>query len=438
MLELHVKSYSIDTRTLKPGDIFVAIRGLQSDGHDFVAEAFSKGASQAIVRSDYPGQESNLIRVLDPLQELQDRAHRHLLSMPAKRVALTGSSGKTTTKEILATLCQACLSTEAVWLNEGNLNNHLGLPLSALKVEPHHKIAILEMGMNHFGEIACLAKIAKPQIGLITNMGSAHAGNMGGVEGVAKAKAELFEALEENDIGVVNADDPRCVREAERKLRAQVLTFGHSALADLRILDYQSPTFSYKGEIASAKLSLLGDHNVQNAAGALAVAVALGLDFKTAVQSLERLQPTRGRLAPLTLSTGSLLLDDTYNANSESMEAGISVLGSFHDRRRIAVLGDMGELGGVAAERHHAIGAACTQKGIDWIFACGEHAKHYGEGAFEAGFNMQHFVWAKDSVQIAEKLIDFVEPNDAIWIKGSRFMKMERVIERLLQINSVL
>lgn len=428
-----MKSYSIDTRTLKPGDIFVAIKGEQFDGHDFVEEAFQKGASQAIVREDYTWNRPNLTRVPDTLKALQDLAHKHLLKMPAKRVALTGSAGKTTTKELIAAALRACLSDDAVFVSSGNQNNHLGLPLTALKVTPEHQIAVFEMGMNHFGEIARLCEIAEPQIGLITNIGSAHAGNLGGPEGIAKAKAELFEALSEDNVGIINADDPRCVREAELKLKSKKISFGRAASADIRILDYDKPTFAYQNQSITINFPLLGYHNVQNAAGALAVAIALGLDFKQAALGLETIKPVKGRLQQHALKNGAILLDDTYNANAESMEAGLAVLASFTDRRKVAVLGDMGELGEFAEDKHHGIGAACVQKGVDLLFACGSHAKHYGEGAFEAGFSMENFFWAPDSPALGKLVAAKMQPNDAIWVKGSRFMKMEQAVDAILK-----
>lgn len=431
--KLPMKSYSIDTRTLKTGDIFVAIVGENRDGHDFVSEAFKQGASAAIVQNNYSGNEKNLIRVPDTLKALQDLAHEHLIRMPAKRVALTGSSGKTTTRELITAVLKACLGEEAVFSSSGNLNNHLGVPLMALQVRPEHQVAIFEMGMNHFGEIARLAEIVRPQVGLITMIGSAHAGNLGGPEGVAKAKAEIFEALGPEDIGIVNADDPRCVREAGSKLKGRKISFGGASWADVRILDYAAPTFSYQNQTASPKFPLLGAHNVQNAAGALAVAVALGLDFEKAASGLSTVSSHKGRLMQKNLKNGAILIDDTYNANPESMEAGLNVLVSFPGKRYVAVLGDMGELGDLAPNKHHAIGAACAQKGVNLLFACGAHAKHYGEGAFEAGLPPKSFIWAPDSASLGTLAAAQIEPNDVIWVKGSRFMKMEHAVDTIIK-----
>lgn len=429
-----MNTYSIDTRTLKPGDIYIALQGENHDGHDFIEEAFQKGASQAIVNQDYQDKNNlNLIRVPDTLQALQNIAHEHLMKMPAKRVGLTGSSGKTTTKELIAAALRACLGEKAVFVSSGNQNNHIGLPLSALKVRPEHQVAVFEMGMNHFGEIALLAKIAQPHIGLITNIGSAHAGNLGGVEGIAKAKAELFEALSPQDIGIINVDDPRCVREAKQKLKARPISFGQAANTDIRITDDQVPCFSYQNQAISIHFPLLGHHNIQNAAAALAVAVALKLDFKTAALGLEQVQAIKGRLQKQTLRNGAILLDDTYNSNPDSMKAGLEVLASFKNRRKLAVLGDMAELGEAAPEQHLVIGTACAQKGVDLLFACGTLAKHYGEGACQAGLAPEHFVWASDSEALGQLVTAQIQPNDLIWVKGSRVMKMEKAVDKILK-----
>ncbi|MES2504193.1 MAG: UDP-N-acetylmuramoyl-tripeptide--D-alanyl-D-alanine ligase [Myxococcota bacterium] len=426
-----MKSYCFDTRILVPGDIFVAIHSEKRDGHDFVAEAYQKGASAAIVHEGYPGSEPDLIRVPDPLRAFQNLAHEHLLSMPARRVALTGSSGKTSTKNLIVAAIKACLGESATFATHGNFNNHLGVPLMAFQVTPKHQVAVFEMGMSHFGEIARLAEIVEPQVGLITNIGSAHGGVLGGPDGVAKAKAELFEALGPEHIGVVNADDPRCMREANIKLHARPIYFGQASWADVRILDFDRPTFCYKDHLVSVDLPLLGHHNVHNAAAALAVVVALNLDFETAAAGLEQVEMAPGRLNKKVLENGAIILDDTYNANPESMEAGLSVLASFQNKRRIAVLGDMAGLGESTESRHHAVGAACAQKGVDLLFACGPNAKHYAEGAFEAGLPIENFTWAEDSQKLGTLVRQVLDTNDVIWVKGSRIMAMEQAVENI-------
>lgn len=435
---------SIDTRTLCPGDAFFALKGENFDGHDYIETAFKNGASTAVVRSDYqvPSglSEQNFIFVADTLKALQDLAKLHLKKMPAKRIALTGSSGKTTTKELIRCALSACLGEEAVIANTGNLNNHIGVPLSALKVRPNHKVAIFELGMSHFGEIATLAQIITPHLGLITNIGTAHSGNLGGPEGVAKAKMELFENLAKDAIAIVNVDDPRCVRDASSKVHSQRLNFGRAQWADLRLKSVETidPThmrlcFSFQSRELTIELPMPGIHNALNATAALAVVCALGYDFETAARGIQAVKAVKGRLVHHRLRSGAILIDDTYNANPESMEAGLNVLASYLEApRRIAVLGEMAELGEKALGLHRSIGALLTQKKVSMLFTCGQNAVGYTEGAIAEGFDESQIVWAEDSEALAQKVCQIVQSSDVIFVKGSRITKMEKVVEKLL------
>jgi UDP-N-acetylmuramoyl-tripeptide--D-alanyl-D-alanine ligase len=371
---------------------------------------------------------------------LQNFAKAHLKALTAKRIALTGSSGKTTTKELIRCALAACLSDEAVIASGGNLNNHIGVPLSALKVRPEHKAAIFEMGMNHFGEIATLTRIVSPDVGLIINIGSAHSGNLGGAEGVAKAKAELFENMSPHAIAVVNVDDPRCVREAESKVHGRRINFGRAHWADLRLKQveaidatHQRLVFAYKNRQVEAVLPMPGFHNALNACAALAVACALSLDLETAAKGLQNMKAVKGRLRVHELKNEVTLIDDTYNANPESMEAGLTVLASYPEtRRRVAVLGGMGELGDKTPGHHRSIGALVAQKKIDALFTCGESAIAYAEGAIAQGFDRSQIVWAENSEALAAIVADKVKANDVIFVKGSRTTSMEKVVEKLL------
>lgn len=439
---------SIDTRTLSEGDVFFAIKGENLDGHDFISDAFAKGASSAVVKSDYEIPSALLDRqfqkVDDPLAELQKRAKAHLKKMPAIRIALTGSSGKTTTKELIRCALGACLGKDAVIANAGNFNNHVGVPLSAFKVLPTHKAAVFELGMNHFGEIAELTKIVNPHIGLITNIGTAHSGNLGGPDGVAKAKSELFENMGRDATAVVNVDDPRCVRDAASKVQSKRFNFGKAQWADLRLkhIETLGPTlmrlgFAYQDQSVEIELPMPGAHNALNAAAALAVACSMGLDFKTAAMGLQDIKGVKGRLAHHQLRDGIVVIDDTYNANPESMEAGLNVLASHMEApRRVAVLGDMAELGAKAPGLHRSIGALLLQKKVNLLFACGPNALGYAEGAIAEGFDESKIVWAQDSETLAPKVCQMIEANDVVFVKGSRSTKMEKVVEKLLNLNA--
>ncbi len=450
----HFSGISINSKTIKPEEIFIALQGERFNGHQFIEEAFQKGCTLAIVSHDYQPPASStpqaFLFVDDTLKALHDLSRNYLQSLPAKRIALTGSSGKTTTKELIRHVLSAVLGKEAVFASSGNQNNHFGVPLSAFAVTKKHQIAILEMGMNHFGEIATLARIVQPNIGLITNMGMAHSGNLGGPDGVAKAKAELYEALTKNDIAVVNADDPRCLREANAKVKGKKITFGKVPWADIRIesieptwgkADTQQSnslgmhvTMVFQNQKETAWLPLIGTHNAQNAAAAVAVATALDLDFKAAMQGLSSMQAVHGRLETHTIFNGALLIDDTYNANPESMEAGLSALSTWKNHRHVAILGEMAELGENAYSIHRTLGAACVQKNVDCLFACGPNAKAYGEGAIAAGLPKECFFWAKNSAEIAEMAASQIKNNDVILVKGSRIAEMEKVVTKLLSL----
>lgn len=435
---------STDTRTLQPGDLFFAIKGEVYDGHAYVAQAFEKGASAAVVKKDFevpPSlKEKTFYFVEDTIFALQDYAKQHMSRMAAQVVTLTGSSGKTTTKEFIRCALAACLGDDAVIANVGNYNNFVGVPLSMLKVRKEHKVAIFEIGMNQFGEIATLTRLVMPKVGLITNIGSAHAGNVGGPDGVAKAKSELFENLEKNAIAIVNVDDPRCVREAIAKVHGPRINYGKAQLADLRLKECETVgpnalrvTCSYKNKDVTINVPMPGVHNGMNVAAALAMAVALGLDFETAAKGVENINPIKGRLVHHHLPNGITLIDDTYNANPESMEAGLNVLASHHEaKRRIAVLGQMAELGGYAMGLHRSIGALLTHKKVNMLFACGPNGIGYAEGAIAEGFDRSKIVWAETNEELAEKVRQVVQPGDAILVKGSRSTRMEKVVDRLL------
>jgi murE/murF fusion protein len=432
-----------DSRAIEPGALFVPLKGDRFDGHDWIERALAEGAAAALVARHHPlatRTDLPLLVVDDPLAALQRLARAWLLSLPTVRIALTGSNGKTTTKELLAAALRGCVGEDAVIASEGNLNNHIGVPLTALRVEAHHRFAVLEMGMNHLGEIASYCSYAPPHLGLVTNMGTAHAGNVGGVEGVARAKAELFEALPPDGIAVVNADDPRCVREAQTKALCRRISFGSAPFADVRLVGVvdladggQRLTLGYGSEQAEVTIPLEGRHNAQNAAGAVAVAVAVGLDFVTAVHGLAEVRAAHGRLQRRRRGDGLLVLDDSYNANPDSMEAGLETLRSIGARgRRMAALGPMLELGEHSPAAHRHIGAAAAQAGLTRLFCCGELGVHTEAGARAAG--LADVVWAADAASLAPLVAGALAQDAAdivLLVKGSRGARMERIVDAL-------
>jgi UDP-N-acetylmuramoyl-tripeptide--D-alanyl-D-alanine ligase len=435
-----VQSVCTDSRADVQDKLFVALVGENFDGHRFVQDVLGRGAAAALVQPDRTdaGPE-RLIAVDDTLGALQDLAAAHLERMSARRVALTGSNGKTTTKELLASCLRAVAGHDAVLATKGNLNNHIGLPLTALEVEEGHRAAVLEMGMNHLGEIERLCEIARPEVGLVTNIGNAHAGPLGGIEGVAKAKGELFAGLAAGGVGVVNLDDERCVAQADKHLAGERVTFGRSEDADVQLLSVRSHEESglvielRHGEAqVRVRVPYEGEHNAQNAAGAVAAAVAMGFDFETAARGLEASESVGGRLSRLRLSSGAIVLDDTYNANPDSMRAGFAALAELAGARpRSVALGDMLELGDDAEQQHEAIGAAAVESGAGRVFACGELAEAYRRGALGAGLDDAAVVTAEDSVSLADAVARAVAADDVWLVKGSRGARMERVVERL-------
>ena len=432
-----------DSRNIEPGALFIPLLGDRFDGHDWVEASLKAGAVAALVarshalaaRTDLP-----ILVVDDTLAALQTLARAWLSTLSAVRIGLTGSNGKTTTKELLAAALRACVGDDAVLATEGNLNNHIGVPLTALRVEAHHRFAVLEMGMNHLGEIASYCSFAAPTVGLVTNMGTAHAGNVGGVEGVARAKAELFEALPRDGVAIVNADDPRCVREAQTKSLCRRVSFGAAPFADVRLVGVidlvdggQRLTIAYGGKHADVTIPLEGRHNAQNAVGAVAVAVAVGLDFTTAVHGLADVRAAHGRLERRRRGDGLLVLDDSYNANPDSMEAGLETLRSIGAQRpRMAALGPMLELGEHAPAAHKHIGAAAAQAGLKRLFCCGDLGRHIADGARAAG--LADVVWAADSSALAplvEEALRTGAGDVVLLVKGSRGARMERVVDAL-------
>jgi murE/murF fusion protein len=441
---------STDSRAVEPGSLFVALAGERFDAHDFVEASVQPGKAAAALVSREVKNAANLVVVDDTLAALQDIARAYLGTLKGRRVALTGSNGKTTTKELIAACLRAAFGRAYVVATEGNLNNHIGVPLTALQCEPEHRALIFEMGMNHAREIATLADIVHPEVGLVTNIGTAHQGNFAdGVEGVAKAKAELFEALPKDGVAVVNADDPRCIREAQRAAKCKHVSFGWASWADVR-LDHvvdretggQDITLVHANETVDVALPLEGRHNAQNAAGAVAVGVALGLDFATCARGLADVHRAHGRLERFVLDGDVWLLDDTYNANPDSMEAALNALVELAGKRRmLIVLGEMRELGQFAETEHKHVGAGAGASGAHTIFACGALGKHYGEGvanatrapASSSGAVSPHFVWTETNAELANLVVDALHDGDVVLVKGSRGARMEVVVDALMK-----
>lgn len=449
-----------DTRALEPGMLYVALRGARFDGHAFAQAAVDAGAAAILCEAaaleagtvDPDALGVPCIAVKDTLAALQALAHAHALRACPIRIGLTGSNGKTTTKELLRAALDAHFGPDAVLATAGNLNNHIGLPLTAMRLRAQHEVAVFEMGMSGFGEIATLARIADPGVGVVTNMGSSHAGNLGGPAGVATAKAELFAYVgAAGGALVINADDARALQKAHAYADETKTTFGKASWADVRIVSAQERlvaaadgttqagldvTFAHGSASASVVLPMLGAHNAQNAAAAVATALVVGVPFETAVAGLAHVAPAKGRLK-LVAHGGVHILDDTYNANPESMRAGLSTLAALSvpgGARRIAAFGEMLELGAGAESAHKRLGAEAAKAGATAVFACGPLGEHVAQGARDAG--IRDVTHAADSTALGPAVAAYVRPGDAVFVKGSRGARMENVVTALTDVSA--
>lgn len=434
------RSAGIDSRRVVPEQLFIAIRGPRHDAHAFLSDAAAAGAAGLLVDSgaaipDDVRARCAVVAVPDTTRALAALAAGHRSTWDGPIVAITGSNGKTTNKE----MCAAILSVRAACLKtEGNLNNHYGLPLTLLRLEPAHRSAVVELGMNHAGEIAPLAAIARPSVALITNVGTAHVENLGSQDAIAAEKGALFEALAENGIAVANADDPRVVAQLART-KARPLLFGLGAGADVRAEAIESlgargcrfEVVTPQGR-ATARVAGIGQVPVINALGAAAAALAAGASLDDVVAGLGVYRPPAGRLEPVALPGDGVLLDDTYNANPQSMEVALRSLSANKGARRgIAVIGDMGELGPTAPAAHRGAGRLAAQLGLDCVFALGVHAGEVVAGAIEGGLAQGRAIEARDHDDLAARVRETLRDGDWVLVKGSRSMQMERIVAAL-------
>jgi len=438
--------YSIDSRTLRPGEVFFAIRGGARDGHDFVLGALGAGAVAAVIARDAyeryaPPFRDRLLPVADPTAALQQLAAAVRRRWGRKLVAITGSAGKTSTKEMIARVLGARLR---VLKTEGNLNNHLGLPLSLLRLTPAHEVAVVEMDMNHRGEIARLAEIAQPQVGVFTNVGSVHLGNFSSEDEIALAKRELAEALPANGIMVLNRDDPRVSRFGEG-FGGTVAWFGLGTpdrapgvwARDVKLLGEGGSEFiavsrDERGgeEEAVVRLQLLARHNVANAAAALATGLIFGLKLRTGAEALASMASPEARGRVLHRG-GATIIDDCYNSNPPALENMINLLAGMPASRRILVAGEMLELGPAAAKLHARIGELVAQRRIDVLLAVRGEARRILDGALQAGFGgLGEFF--EDADVCGRRLAALLGPGDVVLIKGSRGVHLERVLAAIM------
>ncbi|SFB41195.1 UDP-N-acetylmuramoyl-tripeptide--D-alanyl-D-alanine ligase [Azotobacter beijerinckii] len=421
-------SVGTDSRAIRPGQLFVALVGPRFDGHAFLAEVAAKGAAAALVQRLVPDVGLPQLQVADTRLALGLLGGFNRQAYSGPLAAVTGSSGKTTVKEMLASILR---TRGPVLATRGNLNNELGVPLTLLELAPEHVGAVIELGASRIGEIAYTAGLARPQVAIITNAGTAHVGEFGGPERIVEAKGEILEGLPTDGIAVLNRDDQAFATWQQRAAGRCVLSFALGDLsADFRARDIQPdargcPAFTLQGPAGEARiqLNLLGRHNVANALAAAAAAHALGMPLVGIQSGLESLQPVKGRAVAQLAPNGVRVIDDSYNANPASMCAAIDILAGFSGRT-VLVLGDMGELGAWAEEGHRQVGAYAAGK-VDALYAVGPLMAH-AVAAF--GDKGRHFA---DQASLLEALRREQHPDTTILIKGSRSAAMDKIVSAL-------
>ena len=423
-------SVSTDSRTLPAGALFVPLKGERFDGHRFLHEAFARGAGGAVVHEKPSADFGKPVwKVADTLHALGDLAHAHRNRFAIPLCGLTGTAGKTTTKEIL----RAMFAKRSLLVNEGNLNNLIGVPLTLFGLRPEHAFAVIEMGMNHFGEIERLAQIARPTVGLITNVGPGHLEGVGDLEGVLRAKTELAREMDPDQTLVLNADDA-LLRRWGHGAQRKITWFGLQVGADVtahdvadRGLDGSEFTFKAQGQARRVKLRLPGEHNIRNALGAAAAALAMGLPFDEVAAGIEAVAPFRMRGETLAGPNGSTLLSDCYNANPSSMKESLRVLAGARSRGRIgAVLGDMLELGAHAEPYHRELGEFLAAVAPDRVWVVGTFAPLVAGSAGKPTVTVQN-----DRLALADEVRAWLREGDTLLVKGSRGMKLEALVETL-------
>jgi UDP-N-acetylmuramoyl-tripeptide--D-alanyl-D-alanine ligase len=438
--EAVVTGWSVDSRTLQSGDLFFALRGPNHDGHAYIEEVFRNGAVAVVADRDTPqasGMQASglqasgmILRVEDSLDALQKLAAQARKNWAGEVVAVTGSAGKTTTKDIIAEMLSLKM---AVAKNEGNLNNHIGLPLSLLRLDEAARVAVLELGMNHAGEIRALAGIAQPKIGVVTNVAYAHIENFESIEGIAAAKRELVEALPPEGTAVLNADDPRVAAFAGA-CTGRSLLYGQSPQAQVRAEDVEHSLEGARFRVGATRFEtpLAGPHNVSNLLAGIAVAGLYGISPSVLPETVRRFQPLKMRGERFE-HRGIVVFNDCYNSNPDAVRAMIDVLAHTPAQRRIAVLGEMLELGRWAEQLHRDVGTYVAERGIDVLVGIRGAAASMLNAAKGAGLQDSAAFFFEEPGEAGRRVAKLARPGDAILFKGSRGVHIERALEQFLE-----
>ncbi len=421
-----------DSRAIQPGDLFIALRGEKFDGGQFADRALQQGAAGVVLDRAQAPEIATAIRVDDTRHALGKLAAAWRQRFAIPMVAITGSNGKTTVKEMLAAILRVESGSDAAVLHtEGNLNNDIGLPLMLLRLRETHQYAVLEMGMNHTGEIDYLTHLARPDVAVVNNALSAHIGFLGSIENIARAKGEIFNGLSDAGIAVFNADDPHAGLWREANSRRCIIDFGLQQPAMVHG-QYQPAGFGsvltlmLPNATLNIALQVPGEHNAMNALAAAAAAFALDVSHRSIAVGLSGFGGIKGRLQKKPALHGSTFIDDTYNANPDSVKAALAVLAQ-QTGRKVLVLGDMGELGDAATAMHAQIGLAARAAGVDRLLALGELTRE-SVGTFGTGA-----MYFERIQELLAELENTLTPDTTVLVKGSRFMRMERVVNSFME-----
>ncbi|MFK8080852.1 MAG: UDP-N-acetylmuramoyl-tripeptide--D-alanyl-D-alanine ligase [Granulosicoccus sp.] len=424
-----VKGVSIDSRTLKPGELYVAIVGERFNGHEFVNAAKEAGAAAIMVHEEV-NCELPQLGVADTQLALGQLGKFWAARFAIPTVAITGSNGKTTVKEIVTSILQ---QQGPVLATRGNLNNELGVPLTLLNMRKEHDYAVIEMGANHAGEIARLVALVEPDVAVVTNIGTAHLEGFGSVEGIAAAKSEIYAGLKSDGYGVINADDAYAdfMRGACEHCRSR--DFGRVMDADVSGAPGQEFVIDTMGRRASPRFRLAGEHNFMNALAAVAAAQCLDVQLDSIVRGLEAVSAVPGRLEKKSGASGALIIDDSYNANPDSVRCAINVLAAHHGKQFL-VLGDMGELGPDSPAMHSEIGRFAREQGVDGLWTTGDLSCET-QSAFQdsvTDVKPEQGAHFKDQASLISNLLDHLSDDVTVLIKGSRSAHMENVVNALV------
>jgi UDP-N-acetylmuramoyl-tripeptide--D-alanyl-D-alanine ligase len=421
---------STDTRTLENGNLFIALRGEHFDGHSFITSATDRGAVAALVEERKNEGLLPLLVIKDSVKAMGMLAAHWRSEFDIPLLAITGSNGKTTVKEMVTSILGL---TATVLSTKGNLNNHIGVPLTLFKLGREHKYAVIEMGANHSGEIAWLSQLAKPTVALITQCAPAHLEGFGSEDGVARAKAEIFGGMGDNGIAIVNADDKYAGFWKGTAYKHRQISFGLENTANIMATGITHDTDSgrtsflihFPGETILTSIPLSGIHNVQNSIAAAACCMALDIPVLEIKAGLEKMESVAGRMQMLNIRGGSRLFDDSYNANPGSLKAGLQVLSTYKGNRCL-ILGDMVELGNCSAEHHRHAGELAREHGIQHLYALGDLTPYAVEGF---GNGARHFTSMDDLISTVKHDLT---SGSTILVKGSRVMGMERIVKSLI------